>query len=217
MTLDGLLRSLTTISNFSFAYSYLCKGCGEDAYARTNVGNIQGYCTLPCSLRHAPRAPRRKKWKKPRIREKRAKRIPDPRGRAFSRRGKDHPLWRGGQKKEKEGYVLRKVWVDGKAKWRREHHLVWEAANGRKLDLSCERIHHKNGIRDDNRIENLELVHISRQFSGTRVRDTIAYIGENHADEMIAHLRARWPEKFRQGDSPCSIETWKESRREWIQ
>ena len=39
-----------------------------------------------------------------------------------------------------------------------EHHQVWYEHTGHVVDTSIEAIHHRNGIKTDNRIENLELV-----------------------------------------------------------
>jgi hypothetical protein len=75
----------------------------------------------------------------------------------------------------KKGYRLIIVPFPDSKKYRRvyEHVLVMEEHLGRYL-VTGETVHHKNGIRDDNRIENLELWN-KGQPAGQRVEDRIKY------------------------------------------
>jgi hypothetical protein len=77
----------------------------------------------------------------------------------------DNPKWRVDSK----GYVVAYT-PDGQIsqhRWMMERHL------GRPL-LGHENVHHKNGVRDDNRIENLELWSTS-QPAGQRVEDKLEW------------------------------------------
>jgi hypothetical protein len=75
------------------------------------------------------------------------------------KRGEESPGWAGGRFRTSNGYIMvyrpqhPNSYNNG---YISEHRSVMEESLGRIL-LPGETIHHKNGIRDDNRIENLEV------------------------------------------------------------
>lgn len=86
------------------------------------------------------------------------------------------PIREGGNEwyKNKNGYLQKSILLEnGKWKTILQHRTVMEDNLGRSL-LPGENVHHINGQRDDNRIENLELWSTSQPY-GQRVADKVAW------------------------------------------
>ena len=81
-------------------------------------------------------------------------RICENKNRIGKHLGENNPNWKGGRVRQSDGYV----YVLGKRpnrkhRYQLEHIIVWEEANGELPQGWI--IHHLNGIKDDNRLENL--------------------------------------------------------------
>jgi hypothetical protein len=76
------------------------------------------------------------------------------------KRGKDHSMWKGGRRLNDAGYVLLSDHRGHPNANRhgtiREHIFVMSEFLGRPI-AECETVHHRNTIRHDNRIDNLQL------------------------------------------------------------
>ena len=96
-----------------------------------------------------------------------------------TRAGSANANWKGGRIVHKKGYVMVKSRDHPRAPksgYVFEHVLVMETLLGRIL-LPGETVHHLNGVKDDNRPENLELW-TRPQPSGIRVSDALAWAYE---------------------------------------
>lgn len=93
------------------------------------------------------------------------------------------PLW---TRRVKDGGYINLKTPRG---WVPEHRYVMEEHLGRTLK-SGENVHHLNGVRDDNRIENLELWYSPPRY-GQRVTDTLEYVVSTHRSELLAMLAAQ--------------------------
>lgn len=81
--------------------------------------------------------------------------------------------WKGGVNRHASGYLKELAkghpYAD-KNGYVMQHRLVMERTLGRTL-LPKERVHHKNGVRSDNRPENLELWSVGKDPAGQRAVD----------------------------------------------
>lgn len=84
----------------------------------------------------------------------------------------------GTTRKQRTGYVTIKT-KDG---WKPEHRHVMEQQLGRPL-APGENVHHRDGVRDNNDPDNLELWYVP-QLRGQRVADLIEYVTKWHGDSV---------------------------------
>lgn len=171
MTRDDAILALASLINGSMATLTTRDKVGLKGRGRI----VQAPCALCGALRWVS------PWKAPALCGKCLASIRQPFG-AFARkpgtqkREKSH-AWKGGRREEGKGYVLILLPVDhpfvcmahkGNGTVM-EHRLVMAEYLGRPL-LPTETVHHRNGVRDDNRIENLELW-IGNHGAGIRASD----------------------------------------------
>lgn len=130
-----------------------CPVCKEDFPAITN--GISRFCSRTCANRNTI------KIRRPRIDTKHPDRVKI-----------------AGQYIDSHGYVqvYRPDHPYAAGDCVKQHRLVMEAHLGRYLERN-ESVHHKNGVRHDNRLENLELW-VKTQPSGRRPEDLVAWAAE---------------------------------------
>jgi hypothetical protein len=113
------------------------------------------------------------------------------RGKSMS--GEKSPFWKGGRSKIWSGHMQISVPKEYPGRNARgtvlEHRYVMERHLGRSLE-KWETVHHKNGIRDDNRIENLELW-ASEHTHGQRIDDILQWVVDFYEKELRTKLEVK--------------------------
>ena len=160
-----------------------CQGCGARFISSRSDSKWCESCRGPkhrlaISVREAARFHPCLACGKPCARKAIRCRACSNRERATRFRGESSPTWKGGRGITPAGYV--ELRVDGVKVL--EHRYVWEQANGPIPDKWV--VHHFNGIKTDNRLENL--VAMPRSHHGPR-----AHIDPSAYEARIRELEAR--------------------------
>lgn len=115
--------------------------------------------------------------------------------RSLSKKGNKNPLWNGGKKRTIGGYVF--VYSPDhrradKGGYVQEHIVAFERATGISVPYGC-CIHHLNGVKDDNRIENLCMMtqgaHTAMHHIGAKRSDATKARISKRAKERLADKR----------------------------
>ena len=117
--------------------------------------------------------------------------------------GENNPAYKDGRKMTDQGYVQILLGAGhpmaARGGYALEHRYVMSQILGRPLKCT-ERVHHKNGIRNDNRPENLELwvptAHRTEHPQGTRLVDRVLH----DLDSLTPEERARVAAKLKEID-----------------
>jgi len=96
--------------------------------------------------------------------------------------------WKGGRVADGNGYIL--IWMPkdpraSKVGYVREHLLIWEQSNGKTLPEGWH-IHHLNGIKDDNRPQNLVALsskahYLVLQAKAKRIQELEGLLNHQHS------------------------------------
>lgn len=141
-----------------------CKGCG--IAQRTLVAGVRESLRLNRLSGHC-------------------RRCSEKQSRPCLSKGEKHYAWKGGIRTDSKGYVhvREPEHPNSKNGYVQQHRLVMENHLGRLL-LPSETVHHKNGVKSDNRLENLELWSRSHG-DGCRYSD----LSNQQVEEIIVFLQ----------------------------
>ena len=164
----GEIKRGKLIGKVDYGHKYIwqaCMNCGKERWVRIDNGNPASIVCRSC--------------------------IP-------ARLGDKVGSWKGGRRRAgsyigikvyPDNFFYRMANCDG---YVMEHRLVMAKHLGRCL-LSWEIVHHKNGIRDDNRLENLELLPLSRYHvvdSQIKADNTRLHYRVDQLEKRVAILEA---------------------------
>jgi len=119
--------------------------------------------------------------------------IPKSKGHIAKLSRENHYHWKGGRGKVSRGYISIRVYPDdffypmAKSSGRVFEHRLVMAKHLNRCLLSWEVVHHKNGIKGDNRIENLQLLNDQKY----NLIDSLVKQHIKRQDKLLNNLQTR--------------------------
>lgn len=112
--------------------------------------------------------------------------------------GEGNPMWKGGKRRRNDGYILIKLKpgdfffsMADKDKYVLEHRLVMAKSLGRCLQ-TWELVHHRNHIRFDNRIENLQIILADKHYQLTILESRVYRLEQEVTDQKKEIRLLKW-------------------------
>ncbi len=180
-------RKLGYKSDFEFIW-HACLDCGKERWVQLNKGKPTSQRCHFCNNRKL----------------------------GLNHRGEHSSNWKGGRRKSVDGYIIIKLQPDDffypmtdRDGYIKEHRLVVARRLGRCL-LKSEPVHHINGVRDDNRDDNLEILNNGSHTLRTKFCHDCEIKREIRLLRLqVKELSASLQEKFI-GSEWCRDQGWKE-------
>lgn len=129
-------------------------------------------------------------------------------------KGFNHWNWKGGIKKDVSGYILLYIpghpMADIKGYVKRSRFIMSETL-GRPL-VSNELVHHINGIKDDDRPENLKLTHKGKHTTIHKTGEALSSETKRKISDALRGQKRSFSKEHRENLSKASKERWRRER-----
>src|SRR3990167_559622 len=187
MTFKQIVNNIRKRNGLTRIYSGICNFCGKDFF---HTHKRTSCCSQECGQKRGAFIKcvncKKQKWKAPKVILRAKNHYCSDYCKRIYEIGENSPSFKGGYISHHGYRVFNVPKSSGKNRTIAfEHRLIMEKILGRTLK-NYERVHHSNGIRSDNRPENLELWTVRKDPCGQRVSDILKFVKDNYHNEYMS-------------------------------